>query len=185
MIADLRQQINELLYTSPLGPVSAPDKTATEAHIRYIENLESFSAMIPRLQTEFFDPVITRSVYLINQVMPENFASIPDEFRKQFISVDGQILDLKFETPLMTARGQIKTQALLSFYNALATMLGQEAGAASFKPAKLVQTLANNAGADLSVIHDEKAIDAQLNNAAQILNNQLQEEQLSNGQEVT
>lgn len=180
IINDFRQQINEMLYTAPLGPITAPDKTATEAHIRYMENLESFSAMVPRLQTEFFDPVIARSMYIINKVAPETFGNVDPAIRKQMISLDGEILSLKYETPLMTARGQIKTQALMGYYQALASMVGPEAATASLKPAKLAQQIAQNQGADLSVIYDEEAIDEQLAQAAQIATNMIEEGELAN-----
>lgn len=180
VVSDFRQQINEMLYTAPLGPLTAPDKTATEAQIRYMENLESFSAMVPRLQSEFFDPVISRSLYVINKVAPDTFSGIPSEIREQMLAVDGQILNLKYETPLMTARGQIKTQALLSYYQALAAMVGAEAATASLKPAPLVQALAQNAGADLTVIQNEDEIDQQLQEAAVIAEQMIDQGEVQN-----
>jgi hypothetical protein len=175
IISDFRQQINELLFTAPLGPITAPDKTATEQQIRYMENLESFSALVPRLQTEFMDPTIRRCLYLINKVMPEIFDQMDPIVRDKFISIDGEILDLKYETPLMTARGQIKTQALLGYYQALSAMVGPEAATATLQPAKLVQTIAQNQGADLSVIKNEDEINQEVNAAAEMLTESIQE----------
>lgn len=166
VISDLRQQINELLFAAPLGPVSSPDKTATEAQIRYTENLESFSAFIPRLQREFFDPLISRCLFVLSKVRPEIFGDMEPDVRDRLVSVDGEILDLKYETPLMTARGQVKAQALLGYYNALASMVGPEAATATLKPAKLVQTVAQYSGADLDVIKDEDEINQELEAAA-------------------
>lgn len=178
VISDFRQQINELLYSAPLGPLTAPDKTATESQIRYMENLESFSAMVPRLQAEFFDPVISRALWVINKVSPEVFGDIDPSIREQMLSLDGQILDLKYETPLMTARGQVKTQALLGFYQALASMIGPEAATASLKPAQLVQTIADNSGADLSVIQSEEEIQQTIQQASEIAQNQIEQEEM-------
>ena len=175
IVADFRQQINELLYTAPLGPVTAPDKTATEQQIRYMENLESFSALVPRLQTEFFDPTITRCLYIINKLVPEIFGDMEQSLRERFISVDGELLDLKYETPLMTARGQIKTQTIMGFYQALASMVGPEAATAALKPAKLVGVLAHNSGADLDVIKDEDELDQEIAAAAEIATNMIEE----------
>ena len=176
LVGDFRQQINELLFTAPLGPVNAPDKTATEAQIRYIENLESFSALVPRLQTEFFDPTITRCLYIINKVAPEIFGNLDPMIRERMLSVDGEILDLKYETPLMTARGQIKNQALIGFYQTLASMVGPEAATASLKPAKLVQSVANNSGAERDVIKDEDELDQELAAAAEIATEMIEDE---------
>lgn len=176
VIGDLRQQINELLYTAPLGPITAPDKTATEAQIRYMENLESFSALVPRLQTEFMEATVTRILYIINRVAPEIFGDIDPMIREKMLSVDGQILDLRYETPLMTARGQIKTQALLSYHQALSAMLGVEAATATYNPAKLVQAVAEYQGANLEVIKNEDEIDQQVEAAGELLTEAIQEE---------
>lgn len=175
IIGDFRQQINELLFTAPLGPITSPDKTATEQQIRYMENLESFSALVPRLQTEFMEPTITRCLYLINKVRPEIFGQMKPEIRDKLLSADGELLDLKYETPLMTARGQIKTQALLGYFQAIASMLGPEAAAATLNPSKVVQSIAQNQGADLTLIKNEDEIDAEVNAAAELLEESLEE----------
>lgn len=175
IVADFRQQINELLYTAPLGPITAPDKTATEQQIRYMENLESFSALVPRLQTEFMDPTITRCLYLINKVMPELFGDLDPLVRESLLAVDGSLLDLKYETPLMTARGQIKTQALLGFYQSLASMVGAEAATASLNPAKLVGVLAHNQNADLSVIKNEDELNQEVEAAGALFEESIAE----------
>ena len=175
IIGDFRQQINEMLFTAPLGPITAPDKTATEQQIRYMENLESFSALVPRLQTEFMDPVISRCWYLINKVMPEILGDIDPAIRDRLISLDGELLDLRYETPLMTARGQIKTQALLGYHQAISALLGPEAATATYEPAKLVQAVAQNQGAQLSVIKDEQEIEQELAAAAELFNENLEQ----------
>lgn len=159
LINDMRQQINDMLFSFPLGSVSAPDRTATEAQIRYTENLESFSAMVPRLQNEFFSPVIERSLWIINKVLPETFADIDKSLLERILSVDGQIMGLAYETPLMTAKGQIKTQNILGFYNSLASVMGQEAATASFNAANVIQSLAENQGVEMKNIKTKEEIE--------------------------
>lgn len=180
IVADFRQQINEMMYTAPLGPITAPDKTATEQQIRYIENLESFSALVPRLQVEFFDPTISRCLYIINKVLPEMFDGMDPMVRERMLSVDGQILDLRYETPLMTARGQIKTQAIMSYYQSLASMVGPQAATATLKPAKLAQALAIQSGASLDLVKDEDELDQEIEAAAEIGTQMLQEGLIDN-----
>lgn len=165
LVNDFRQQINELLYSFPLGAVNSPTRTATEAEIRYTENLESFAAMVPRLQNEFFIPVIQRTLWVINKVLPQTFANIPDEVRNKMISVDGQVLGLSFDTPLMTAAGQVKTQALLGFYQALASLIGAEAATASLNPVEVITTMADNQGIEVKNIKSREELE-QLNQAA-------------------
>ena len=167
IINDFRQQINELLFSAPLGPITAPDKTATEQNIRYMENLENFSAVAPRLQTEFFDPVIGRCLYILNKVRPEMFEGMGPEIRQKIISLDGEILSLRYETPLMTARGQIKANALLGFYQTLAAMVGPEAATATLKPAELTTAVARYSGANLDVIRSQEEIEQMQEQAAE------------------
>ena len=165
LVNDFRQQINDLLYAFPLGAVNSPTRTATEAEIRYTENLESFSAMVPRLQNEFFIPVVQRTLWVINKVLPQTFANIPDDIRSKMLSVDGQILSLSFDTPLMTAKGQVKTQALLGFYQALASMIGQEAATAALNPVELITGMADNQGIEVKNIKTPEEL-AQLQQVA-------------------
>lgn len=159
LVNDFRQQINDMLYAFPLGSVSAPDRTATESQIRYTENLESFSAMVPRLQNEFFTPVIERSLWVINKVLPETFEGIDKEILDRMLTVDGQILGLSYETPLMTAKGRIKTDNLLGFYQSLASMIGPEASTASLNVVNLVSSLAEQQGIDMKNIKTKEELD--------------------------
>ena len=152
LVADMRQQINDILYTAPLGPITSPDMTATEANIRFQETNESFAAMAPRLQREFFDPLVKRIMFLINKVLPETFGDIPEDFRDKMLSLDGEVLQLRYKTPLMVSRGRIQTQNLLSWYNSYASMVGPEIASATLKTIETAQSLAQNEGIDLSNI---------------------------------
>lgn len=167
LVNDFRKQINELLYAFPLGAVDSPTRTATEAEIRQAENLEGFAAMVPRLQNEFFIPVIQRTLWVINKVLPQTFATIPDEIRSKMISVDGQILGLAFDTPLMTAKGQVKTAALLGFYQALASLIGPEAATASLNPVEVITGMADNQGIEVKNIKTPEELTELMNVAGQ------------------
>ena len=169
LVEDFRQQIRELLFSAPLGPIDTPGTTATEANIRFNENLESFMAMAPRLQAEFFDIMIPRTLFVINKVVPETFADIDPAIKEKILSIDGEILSLKYETPLMTARGQIKVQALERWYQSLASLVGPEAASASLRATELPQMLGENTGADMKMIKDKEQLDAELEAAAQAL----------------
>lgn len=175
LVGDFRQQINEMLYAFPLGAVSSPQRTATEAEIRQAENLESFAAMVPRLQNEFFIPVIQRTLWVINKVLPQTFANIPDDIRSKMISVDGQILGLAFDTPLMTAKGQVKTAALLGFYQALASLIGPEAATASLNPVEVITGMADNQGVDVKNIKTPEELTELMNVAGQAAQQQAED----------
>jgi hypothetical protein len=176
LVNDFRQQINDMLYAFPLGSVSAPDRTATESQIRYTENLESFSAMVPRFQTEFFTPVIERSLWVINKVLPETFEGIDKEILDRMLSVDGQILGLSYETPLMTAKGRIKTDNLLGFYQSLASMIGPEASTASLNVVNLVSSLAEQQGIDMKNIKTKEELEQLIQAAGQMADQQAEQQ---------
>jgi hypothetical protein len=168
IVNDFRQQINDMMYAFPLGQVNAPNRTATEAEIRYTDNLESFAAMVPRLQNEFFIPVIQRTLWVINKVLPDTFANIPPDIKEKIIAADGQIINLSFETPLMTAKGKVKTGALLGYYQAAASMLGPEAATASLNPVNVITELADNEGVDISNIKTREELDQLVQAAGQM-----------------
>lgn len=168
IVNDFRQQINDMMYAFPLGQVNAPNRTATEAEIRYTDNLESFAAMVPRLQNEFFIPVIQRTLWVINKVLPDTFANIPQDIKEKIIAADGQIINLSFETPLMTAKGKVKTGALLGYYQAAASMLGPEAATASLDVVNVLTELADNEGVDINNIKTREELEQLVQAAGQI-----------------
>lgn len=176
IINDFRQQINDMLYAFPLGPVDGPNTTATEANIRYTENLESFSAMIPRLQNEFFTPVIERCLWVINKVLPETFQGIDEKILKRLLSVDGQIISLAYETPLMTAKGKIKTGNVLNFYNSLASVIGQEGATGTLNVPEVVTQMAENEGIDLRQVKSKQELEQAMNAVGNVTTQMAEEE---------
>lgn len=176
LVNDFREQINQLLFAFPLGQINSKSRTATEAEIRYTENLESFAAMVPRLQNEFFIPMIKRIMWVINKVNPEVFANIDPQIKEKLISVDGQILALEFDTPLMTAKGQVKTQALLTYYQAIASMMGPEAATASLDPIQVVTETARNQGIDIRNIKSREELEQLIESVGQVTVNQAEQQ---------
>lgn len=176
IVNDFRQQINDMMYAFPLGQVNAPNRTATEAEIRYTDNLESFAAMVPRLQNEFFIPVIQRTLWVINKVLPDTFANIPPDIKEKILDADGQIINLAFETPLMTAKGKVKTGALLGYYQAAASMLGAQAATASLNPVNVITELADNEGVDIDNIKTREELEELLQAAGNMAQQQAEQE---------
>jgi hypothetical protein len=168
---ELRQQINEMMFTEPLGPINGPDKTATESNIRYRENLETFSAMIPRLQAEFFDPVIKRCIFLMHRLMPEFFAGLDQEVLRDLIDLNGNIVGLRYETPLMTARGEIRRDKLVGYMTAAAYLLGPEAAMASLQSVQIPEYLRETYGLEAKLFKDEEELQELLDAAAEQMAN--------------
>lgn len=179
LVNDFRQQINDMLYAFPLGGVNGPQQTATESQIRFNENLESFSAMVPRLQNEFFVPTVKRIMWVINKVLPETFAGIDPEIKEKLISVDGELLHLEFETPLMTAKGQIKTQNILNFYQSVASILGPEAASAALNPPNVITAIAENQDVEMTNVRSKEELEQLTQAAGQVAAQQIQDQGLA------
>jgi len=81
------------------------------------------------------------------------------------LTVDGQLLSISFETPLMTSQGRIKTENLLGFYQAYASLVGPEAATASLNAVSVAQSLAQNQGVDMHNIKTKAELE-QLEQAA-------------------
>ena len=172
---ELRQQINEMLYTEPLGPINGPDKTATEATLRYRENLETFSAMIPRLQSEFFDPVIKRCIFLMYKLMPEFFEGVDQEVLRDLIDLNGNIVGLRYETPLMTARGEIRRDKLLGYMNAVSIMIGPEGAMATLNATQIPEWIRETYGLEAKLFKTPDELQALLDASAEQMNAQQQQ----------
>lgn len=171
---ELRQQINEMLFTEPLGPINGPDKTATESNIRYRENLETFSAMIPRLQNEFFDPVIKRCIFLMHRLRPEFFQGLDQDVLVDLIDLNGNIVGLKYETPLMTARGEIRREKLLGFMGACAFLLGDEAARACLNATEIPEYLRESYGLEAKLFKTPEELQELLDASAEQMQQQQQ-----------
>lgn len=186
VLQDLRQQINDLLYTEPLGPVTGPNMTATESSIRYSENLETFSAMIPRLQNEFFDPVIRRCMFILRELRPEIFEAFDPSVLDQVLSIDGSLIGMSYEIPLVTARGEIGVRRLQNYGATVAGLMGQDLMSASLNPEVLPQFVAEGLGVDAKLIKTQAEIKDGLEAAGKQLEaetaqaNALAEEQIQN-----
>ena len=179
---ELRQQINEMLFTEPLGPINGPQQTATESTIRYRENLETFAAMVPRLQSEFFVRVIKRCMFLLRKLVPQMFEGVNAEILNKIVDIDGNIIGLKFETPLMTARGEIKRDKLLGYMNAASMLIGPEAAQASLNAIDIPEYLRESYGLEAKLFKTPAQLEELLNAAAEQMNEgAANEEMMENG----
>lgn len=147
VVQDLREQINRLMFTNPLGPIDTPRQTATESLIRATEFAENAAASFSRVQREFFDKVVKRIIYILKK---------RGEWPR--VEIDGKEIDIKYETPLSASKGQKEVEKLVLFNQILAGMMGPEAAAAATKSAKLPFFIAENLNVDLDLVSSEKEI---------------------------
>jgi len=154
IIQDLRDQINKILLTDPFGPVDDPKKTATEIIERQRQVLENASAQFSRLQRELFDPMVERII---------------DIFKRKGIwkdiTVDGEVIAIKYQTPLVTSEGQKEVMEMLQHAQFLQAIFGPEAASGFYKQDLLSQWAAKKLNVDLSVVKNTEEVQAAMEEA--------------------
>jgi hypothetical protein len=104
ILSDLRDRINKVLFSEPFGDMSQPVKSATEMSLRSQELVMDAGSAFSRLQTEFIEKTIKRSV----DILKRN-GKIPD------IRVDGKEVTIKHTSPLARAQDQQDLLAMQQF----------------------------------------------------------------------
>jgi hypothetical protein len=155
VIADLREQINRILLTDPFGPIDDPKKTATEIIERQRQILENASAQFSRLQRELFDPFVERVIDILRR------KGIWDD-----VEVDGELIAIKYETPLVTSEGQKEVLEVLQHVQFLQTVFGPEATAGFYRIEELSGWAAQKMNIDLDIIKTKQEIILQLEEVA-------------------
>ena len=104
ILADLRDRINKVLFSEPFGDMSQPVKSATEMSLRGQELVMDAGSAFARLQTEFIEKVVKRSI----DILKRN-GKVPD------IRVDGKEVTIKHTSPLARAQDQSELLAVQQF----------------------------------------------------------------------
>lgn len=139
---DLRQQINNLLYNQPFGPIDAPPKTATEVAARQRNLYEEIGPVYTRLQSEFLSRLIKRVVYILQRM---------GKIRR--LEINGHEITLTYQSPLVYAQGQQDVNTFMSYFQTLAQVQGPEAATQNVNPVVFPTWLAEKLGVDLSVLN--------------------------------
>ena len=162
--ADLRAQINKLMFADPLGNIDeTPTKTATEIAIRQNNLLEEIGPIFTRLQQEFLNRTIERVIYILTKkgLLPR-------------IEVNGRAIKLRYKSPLTISQGQQDVQTFLQYQQIMQQLMGPEAALAYLNTVKAPAWLANKLGVDPSVINTEE----EMTQFFQSRQNQMQQLQL-------
>lgn len=142
---DLRMQINNLLYANPLGQVNdTPTRTATELALRQRNLAEEIGPVFTRLQQEFLAPLIKRIMYILRKkglIEP--------------VIVDGKEIDIKYQSPLVTAQGQLDVQGFLQYFQALQGIMGPEGAISVLNPVEVPFWLAEKLSIDTRLLADK------------------------------
>lgn len=95
ILSDLQSNINNALFSNPLGDIQDPVRSATEQMLRTQEMLRSSGASFGRLNTEKIKPIIERGVEILASV-----GRLPP------IKVDGREVSIRMSSPLAKAEDQ-------------------------------------------------------------------------------
>lgn len=161
IVQDLREQINRLMFTNPLGQVDAPRQTATEANIRMREMVENAAASFARVKRELQDSMIKRIIYILKKR-----GEWPN------IEVNGRSIAVRYETPLTASRGQREVEKLAQFYELLNGILGPQLAMSATKVTKIPFFIAENLEVDLELVATEREIEQEVQRAQEMLQQQ-------------
>lgn len=144
---DLRQQINKLFFTDPLGEIDSPVRTATEMTMRQQTNLENKAPFFGRLQVELLDPLIQRIVFVL-----QKFGIL------QPFLIDGKQVTVKYKSPLLQTQGMKNISGLNMYSQTLQQMVGPELTAQSYNLAEIPLYVADQLDLDPKLIKSPEQI---------------------------
>lgn len=138
VLSDLRNNINDALFSNQLGPVEGPTKSATEISIRQQELVQTSGSTFGRMQTEMLEKVVKRGVYILQKQ-----GKIPK------FNVDGKEVTLRYESPLARAQDAEEIQNITRWIE-----LGGALGPEIFMGATKVEDIPKKLGELLGVPAD-------------------------------
>lgn len=151
IIQDLREQINKIMLTDPFGPLNDPTKTATEIIERQRQFLDNAAAKFARLQRELFDPFVERVIDILRR--KGHWADI---------EVDGKIIDVQYETPLVVSEGQKEVLEMLQHVQFIQSIFGPQITAGFYKIEDISVWAAEKLNVNLEVLKSKEEILEQL-----------------------
>ncbi len=143
--ADLRLQINKLMFADPLGPAEVQPRTAYELSQRQRNLAEEIGPMFTRLQQEFMEPVIHRIIFIL-----EKKGLLPK------IVIDGKALALRYKSPLTASQGQQDVQTFLQYQQVMQGIVGEESALLYLKPERIGAWVAGKMSLDQKLYNSEE-----------------------------
>lgn len=144
LLSDCQESIRKAFFSSPLGEITDPVRSATENILRNQEFLKSSGASIGRMKTELIEPIVDAGVDILidRGKMPE-------------IKVDGKDVTIKQISPLAQAEDQEQFQNTQLWLSAMAQFVPQEVMALKVKVENLPKAFQEQLGTDPSLIRSE------------------------------
>lgn len=137
-IADLRMQINRLLYAdTPSDSQSVQPPTAYELSIKQQELAQKIGPLFSRLQQEFLEPVVMRIGYILDKM-----GLLPKP------KMDGNPVRFKYKSPLALAKGQQDIARLTQFIQLMQGIMGPDITQLYINPKTTPYLIANSLQVD-------------------------------------
>lgn len=162
-IEDLRDQVNKIFFTDPLGQVTDEKMTATEANIRKEESLQERAPSIARLQVELGQKLMTRMLFILKKR-----GLIED------ITVNNREVKIEYLSELVTLEGLKKTNSVAQMAQILQSIVGSQITIGAYKLPKLPEFIANNLNVPMDIVNDE----AEISEAAKQQQQQAEQQQV-------
>lgn len=140
----LQDRINKALFADPYGDMEQPVKSATEMALRGQELVQDSGSAFSRLQTEFIEKVIKRSVHIL-----KSEGKMPD------IRVDGKEVTIKHTSPLARAQDQEDLLAMQQFLSTTA-QLGPEVAMLGAKMEDIPAWIGKKLGIEQKLMRNEQ-----------------------------
>lgn len=118
ILEDLRTSINSIMFAQPLGRIDSPVRTATEVAFRQQELAKLIGSSYGRLQQELIVPILNRCLSILENL---------DMIDVQGFRIDGEVLDIKYKSPIQTAKDNEEVNNFIGMVEILAGIYGQEA----------------------------------------------------------
>lgn len=165
-LEDIRNSINKAFFSSPLGEITDPVRSATENIIRNQEFLKQSGASIGRLKSELIEPIVDACV----DILIERGKMVP-------LKVNGEEVTIKQNSPLSNAEDLENFQNTNLWLSTLSQFIPAEVLALKVKIEDLPSAFQKQLGTDPKLIRSEaetKKVSEQITEAA---GQQLQQQQ--------
>jgi hypothetical protein len=139
VINDLKLNINEIMFTDPLGPIDMPVKSATEVSYRQQNLAKRIGSSFGRLQHELITPLIDRILFILNEW--ELLPTLGDE-----VIADGIFVGVQYQSPLAMAQSQESLVSIQQFVQFLAGTFGPQMAMTLLQSDKLIKHVAGLLG---------------------------------------
>lgn len=125
-IADLRNQVNNLMYADPLGPIEGQPRSATEQSIRQQNLADKIGPIFTRLQQEFLWPVYHNTMNILHD------SGLLLKPRLE----NGAKIKFRYKSPLAQSKGQLEMATLTQFIQLMQGIMGPDVAQLYINPAR-------------------------------------------------